>query len=245
MIRVAGLTKKINGTTILHSVSLELPPGKVLGIIGSSGGGKTTLLLSLSGLSAFDAGEIRINGNGISPADFSKSNPRLLSYRKHIGIVFQHLYLFPHLSVIGNIIEAPVHVSRLPVTEAYEKAITLLKRVGLSAHADKYPEQLSGGEQQRVAICRALAMNPSVLLLDEPTSALDPKRSADIRELLIDYVAAGNTLIVVSHSLGFLKGFADYLAFMDQGEIIEYNTAKELLESPQDERTVHFLMHSA
>lgn len=244
MIKITGLTKSAQNTLLLNNVGLELESGKILGVIGPSGNGKTTLLMCLSGLMPFDKGSITINNTTILAEESSARSEKLWDFRKKSGIVFQHLYLFPHLTVLGNITEAPVQVNGKPKAEAETEAKNLLKKLGLEQHINKYPDELSGGEQQRVAILRALAMNPEMLLLDEPTSALDPIRSGDVRKLLKEFVNTGHTLVIVSHSVRFLKGIADYLAFMGKSEIIEINTTQNLLENPADERTKEFLMHS-
>lgn len=243
MIRIEKLNKYINGLHILRSVNLEIPVGKVMGVIGVSGSGKTTMLMCLCGLLRFESGTIKLNGMSIEGNTYETDMEKIWKLRRETGIVFQHLYLFPHLSAIGNIIEAPIHVLKKTKEEAENDAMELLTKVGLADSADKYPDELSGGEQQRVAICRALAMKPKVLFLDEPTSALDPQRSSDIRKLLNDFVKEGRTLVIVSHSLNFLKGLADYLAYMEAGEVVEFGKADEITNSPKDERTKFFLEH--
>jgi L-cystine transport system ATP-binding protein len=244
MISIKGLTKTVQNTTLLRDVNLELESGKILGIIGPSGNGKTTLLLSLCGLLPFDNGEITVGDKSIRSEESAANSEALWDFRKKSGIVFQHLHLFPHLTVLGNIIEAPIQVNKKNRMEAENEAKELLKKLGITQHMNKYPEELSGGEQQRVAILRALAMNPEVLLLDEPTSALDPMRSGDVRNLLREFALTGHTVVIVSHSVRFLKGIADYLAFMGKSELIEMNTTENLLNNPQDERTKEFLRHS-
>lgn len=243
MIRVEGLNKHINSHHILRDVNLEIPEGKVCGVIGVSGSGKTTLLMTLCGLLEFEKGTIHINSLTIDSTTYKTDMEKIWKLRRETGVVFQHLYLFPHLSALGNIIEAPVHVLKTPKAKAIEEAMELLKKVGLDNSANKYPDELSGGEQQRIAICRALAMKPQVLFLDEPTSALDPQRSADIRNVLNDFVKEGRTLVIVSHSINFLKGLADYLAYMEQGEVVEFGSSSEIISSPKDNRTKMFLEH--
>jgi ABC-type polar amino acid transport system ATPase subunit len=243
MIRIENLNKFINNQHILKNVNLEIPAGKVLGVIGVSGSGKTTLLMCLCGLLQFEQGKITLNTLEVKPESYEKEMENIWTLRRETGIVFQHLFLFPHLSALGNIIEAPVHVLKKPRAEAETEAMELLAKVGLADSADKYPDELSGGEQQRVAICRALAMQPKVLFLDEPTSALDPQRSADIRNLLSDFVKKDCTLVVVSHSLNFLKGLADILAYVEAGEFVEVGPAGEMIKSPKDPRTKYFLEH--
>ncbi len=242
MIRVTDLIKNANGTRILRGVSLEVAPQTVLGIIGASGSGKTTLLRCLNGLERIDGGTIECDEVKLE-ASLSKHEyaRRVTELRRKVGTVFQHLYLFPHLSVLGNIIEAPTHVLARARKEAETEALQLLESVGLKEKARRYPESLSGGEQQRVAIARALAMHPAFLLFDEPTSALDPKRSASLRSLLRGFVERGHTMVIVSHSIGFLEGLADNLLYMEAGEVVEYGVTGQILNSPRDPRTKDFV----
>lgn len=242
MIRVTDLIKNANGTRILRGVSFDVAPQTVLGIIGASGSGKTTLLRCLNGLERIDGGAIEFDSiqlaPNLSPAEYSH---RVKDLRKKVGTVFQHLFLFPHLTVLENIIEAPTHVLRVPKQDAEAEALDLLESVGLREKARRYPETLSGGEQQRVAIARALAMHPALLMFDEPTSALDPKRSAGLRALLRGFVERGHTMVIVSHSIGFLEGLADQLLYMEGGEVVESGAADQILDSPQDPRTIDFI----
>jgi ABC-type polar amino acid transport system ATPase subunit len=242
MISVSNLIKSANGTRILHGVSFEVPPQTVLGIIGASGSGKTTLLRCLNGLERISAGSIDCAGvhldATLSHKEYSR---RLTELRRKVGTVFQHLYLFPHLTVLGNIIEAPTHVLSVSRKDAESEALELLESVGLKEKARRYPERLSGGEQQRVAIARALAMHPEILMFDEPTSALDPKRTASLRTLLRGFVEKGHTMVVVSHSIGFLEGLADQLLYIEGGEVVEFGDADQLLNSPRDPRTKDFV----
>lgn len=245
MIRVNALHKRFNGSQILKGIDFQVASQTVLGIIGASGSGKSTLLRCLNGLETIDGGSIECDGvrleARLSPPDYRKGVKDL---RLKIGTVFQHFYLFPHLSVIGNIIEAPVHVLRTPKKEAENEAYELLESVGLRQTARRYPGSLSGGEQQRVAIARALAMHPTLLLLDEPTSALDPRRIKSLRALLRTFVDRGQTMIISSHSTGFLSAFADNILFMEDGRVVEYGPTDEVLNSPRDARTKHFLSSS-
>ncbi len=242
MIRVTGLRKHFGDSHILKGIDFEVPPQTVLGIIGASGSGKSTLLRCLNGLETIDGGTIECGSvrleAGISHADYRR---RVKDLRLKVGTVFQHFYLFPHLSVLGNIVEAPVHVLRTPRKTAETEAYELLESVGLKTAARRYPGSLSGGEQQRVAIARALAMHPALLLLDEPTSALDPRRISSLRALLRTFVDRGHTMIIISHSMGFLGGVADHILFMDGGLVVEHGPAQQLLDSPQDSRTKEFL----
>ncbi|GMU85212.1 MAG: ABC transporter ATPase [Ignavibacteriales bacterium] len=243
MIKTENLCKRANGEYILKEINFSLPSGSVLGIIGESGSGKTSLLMCLTALQNFDAGSVTVKEMTIKSGTVNNKDEYIWNYRRQIGVVFQQLYLFPHLTVLRNIIEAPVHVCRESHEKAALKAMDLLGKVGLRHKAEEYPDNLSGGEQQRVAICRALAMSPEVLLLDEPTSALDPRYSSDVRSLLQEFVNQGHTLIIVSHSLNFLRGFASHFIYLEKGELVEFNTARQFLESPTDERTKNFLTH--
>jgi polar amino acid transport system ATP-binding protein len=246
MIRVSNLRKRFGENEVLRGISFEVAPQTVLGIIGGSGCGKTTLLRCLNGLEQISAGTIECGDVKLEASISQKEyRRRVKQLRRQVGTVFQHFYLFPHLSVLANITEAPVHVLRTPKREAERVATDLLQSVGLSYTAGRYPESLSGGEQQRVAIARALAMRPDLLLFDEPTSALDPKRTSELRSLLRDFVEHGHTMVIVSHSLGFLAGAADYLLYLEGGEIVEQGVTKEVLASPKDPRTKEFIRHAS
>jgi len=243
MIRVTGLRKRFGNSEILKGIDFEVPPKTVLGVIGASGSGKSTLLRCLNGLETINGGSVecdnvRLEAN-LSHADYRR---RVKDLRLKVGTVFQHFYLFPHLSVIGNIIEAPVHVLRTPKKTAEDEAYELLESVGLKQAARRYPGSLSGGEQQRVAIARALAMHPALLLLDEPTSALDPRRISSLRTLLRTFVDRGHTMIIISHSMGFLAGVSDNVLFMEGGVVVESGPTDEVMQSPKDARTKDFLL---
>jgi ABC-type polar amino acid transport system ATPase subunit len=242
MIRVSGLRKRFGAYEILKGIDFEVPPQTVLGIIGASGSGKSTLLRCLNGLETINAGAIEVNTvrleSGITHADYRR---RVKELRLKVGTVFQHFHLFPHLSVLGNIIEAPVHVLKTAKKTAEDEALQLLASVGLADAAKRYPSSLSGGEQQRVAIARALAMHPALLLLDEPTSALDPRRINSLRTLLRTFVDRGHTMIIISHSMGFLGGVADNILFMEGGTVVEHGPAEQVLNSPKDPRLKDFL----
>jgi polar amino acid transport system ATP-binding protein len=242
MIRVTGLRKRFGDNEILKGIDFEVPPQTVLGVIGASGSGKSTLLRCLNGLETINGGTIECDNvrleAGLSHSDYRK---RVKDLRLKVGTVFQHFYLFPHLSVIGNIVEAPMHVLHTPKTKAETEAYELLDSVGLKQAARRYPGSLSGGEQQRVAIARALAMHPALLLLDEPTSALDPRRINSLRALLRKFVDRGHTMIIISHSMGFLGGVADSILFMEGGYAVEHGPTEEVLKSPKDARTKDFL----
>jgi polar amino acid transport system ATP-binding protein len=242
MIRVTDLRKRFGNNEILKGITFEMPPQTVLGVIGASGSGKSTLLRCLNGLETIDGGTIECNGvrleAGLSHADYRRHVKEL---RLKVGTVFQHFYLFPHLSVLGNIIEAPLHVLHSPKKKVETEAYELLESVGMKQAARRYPGSLSGGEQQRVAIARALAMHPALLLLDEPTSALDPRRINSLRALLRTFVDRGHTMIIISHSMGFLGGVSDNILFMEGGVAVEYGPTDEVLNSPKDPRTKDFL----
>jgi ABC-type polar amino acid transport system ATPase subunit len=242
MIRVAGLRKRFGANEILRGIDFEVPPKTVLGVIGPSGSGKSTLLRCLNGLETISGGTIECDNvkleAKISHADYRR---RVRELRLKVGTVFQHFHLFPHLSVVANIIEAPVHVLRTPKKTAETEALQLLDAVGLTTAAKRYPDSLSGGEQQRVAIARALAMHPALLLLDEPTSALDPRRINSLRTLLRTFVDRGHTMLIISHSMNFLGGVADNILFMEGGVVVEQGPTEKVLHSPQDPRTKSFL----
>ena len=246
MIRATNLRKRFGDNEVLRGITFEVPPQSVMGIIGGSGCGKTTLLRCLNGLERISAGTIECGEvkleSSLSRKEYRR---RVKQLRRQVGTVFQHFYLFPHLSVLANIIEAPVHVLRSPKRKAEAQAHELLESVGLEYAAQRYPASLSGGEQQRVAIARALAMRPDLLLFDEPTSALDPKRTSDLRALLREFAKHGHTMVIVSHSLGFLAQAADYMMYLEGGEVVEQGPTKEVLNSPKDARTKEFIRHAS
>jgi polar amino acid transport system ATP-binding protein len=245
MIRVEALGKSAGEARILRGVCFEVAPRTVLGIMGASGSGKTTLLRCLNGLERVTEGVVECEGvrleAGLAEGEYRR---RVKQLRRRVGMVFQHLYLFPHLSVLGNITEAPVQVLKRPRREAESLAHELLEAVGLKQAARRYPESLSGGEQQRVAIVRALAMRPEVLLFDEPTSALDPRRSFELVAVLRRFVGQGQTMVIVSHSIKFLEGVADFLLYMEGGEAVEFGKKEQILRDPRDPRTRDFLQEA-
>jgi ABC-type polar amino acid transport system ATPase subunit len=245
MIRVEGLGKVAGETRILRGVSLVVEPRTVLGIIGPSGSGKTTLLRCMNGLEritegSLEAGDVRLEA-GLAEKEYQR---RVKQLRRRVGMVFQHFYLFPHLSVLGNVTEAPVHVLKRPRAEAEAHALELLETVGLRKSAARYPESLSGGEQQRVAIVRALAMRPEALLFDEPTSALDPRRSNELAAALRGFVERGQTMVIVTHSMKFLEDVADRVLYMEAGEAVELGDTAQVLGDPRDPRTRDFIRHA-
>jgi ABC-type polar amino acid transport system ATPase subunit len=242
MIRVSGLRKHFGSNQILRGIDFEVPAKSVLGIIGASGSGKTTLLRCLNGLERLDGGTIQCNDvvleSNISAAEYRR---RVKNLRLQVGTVFQHFFLFPHLSVMGNVIEAPVHVRGVPKKKAEAGAHELLDAVGMKHAISRYPDSLSGGEQQRVAIARALAMQPALVLFDEPTSALDPKRIQSLRALLRSFVDRGHTMIIISHSIGFLGAVSDNLLYMEGGLVVEHGPTSQVMKEPKDARTKDFL----
>ncbi|OGI68947.1 hypothetical protein A3A05_02340 [Candidatus Nomurabacteria bacterium RIFCSPLOWO2_01_FULL_41_12] len=238
-ISIQNISKKFGTLEVLKNISFDVPVGRVLAIIGPSGSGKTTLLRCLNLLARIDDGKIEMNGFSIinKPTNF---NIRVL--REKVGMVFQQFNLWPHKTVIENLIEAPMLVRGLSRSEATEKAKIFLKRVGLADKANEYPSRLSGGQQQRVAIARALAMEPEILLLDEITSALDPELVGEVLNVVREIVAEHKrTILLVTHEMGFARDVADEVIFMDKGIIIEQGKPDDLFRDPKQERTRQFL----
>jgi len=236
MIKLKSLSKSFGKLKVLKDINLEINKSEVVVLIGASGSGKSTLLRCMNFLEILDEGTISINDEII---DIEKTN--LNSVRENMGMVFQHFNLFPHLSVLQNITEAPIQVKKQSREEANKKAMELLTRVGLVDKANYYPEQLSGGQKQRVAIARALAMNPSVMLFDEPTSALDPELVGEVLETIKSLARDGMTMVIVTHEMGFAKEVADRVIMLADGKIIEEGPPEEFFKTPKEERTVRFL----
>ncbi|KQV21589.1 peptide ABC transporter ATP-binding protein [Rhizobium sp. Root1203] len=236
IVNIHNLKKAYGDFEVLHGIDLQIGEGEVVCVIGPSGSGKSTLIRCINHLETFSA-ESRVEVDGITV----EPGRNLAKVRAEVGMVFQSFNLFPHLSVMKNIMIAPMRVRRTSVAEARRKAIELLARVGISEQADKYPEQLSGGQQQRVAIARALAMEPRVLLFDEPTSALDPEMVGEVLDVMRTLAGTGVTMVVVTHEMGFAKQVADRVIFMDGGRIVEAGTPKEIFDTPREERTKGFL----
>ena len=234
MIEVEQLSKRFGPVEVLSDVSLSVARGEVAVIVGPSGGGKSTLLRCLNGLTTFDAGVIRIAGVELraeaSPRELRRAH---LAVRRKVGMVFQQFHLFPHRTALGNVIEAPIHVLRRPRSEAVAHAQELLARVGLAEKADQMPDALSGGQQQRVAIARSLAMRPDVLLFDEPTSALDPRMAAEVEAVIADLAASGQTMVVVTHSMLLARRAAHRVHVMAAGRIVESGPPERVFGSPQ------------
>lgn len=235
-ILVENLRKQFHDNEVLKGINLSINEGEVVCVIGPSGSGKSTFLRCLNRLEKIDKGEVIIDGVNI--ADDSTD---INVVRQHIGMVFQHFNLFPHLSVIENITLAPVDLGKLTKEEAQKKAIDLLDTVGLSDKSDAYPKSLSGGQKQRVAIARALAMNPDIMLFDEPTSALDPEMVGDVLNVMKKLAHKGMTMVIVTHEMGFAREVADRVIFIDEGQILEDTTPEQIFTNPQNERTKNFL----
>jgi len=232
-----SLSKSFGDLEVLKGINLEINKSEVVVLIGASGSGKSTLLRCMNFLEILDSGAISINDEII---DVKRTN--LNHVRENMGMVFQHFNLFPHLSVLQNVIEAPIQVKRQSKEEAIKFAMNLLTRVGLADKANYYPEQLSGGQKQRVAIARALAMNPSVMLFDEPTSALDPELVGEVLETMKSLAKDGMTMVVVTHEMGFAKEVADRVIMLADGKIIEEGSPVEIFKAPKQERTIKYYL---
>jgi polar amino acid transport system ATP-binding protein len=243
MIEVVDLHKSFGSFECLKGIDLAVARGEVVCIIGPSGSGKSTLLRCLNWLEVPQRGRIRIEGRpAFREEDGSLQHPRAIAaIRAQVGMVFQSFNLFPHLTALGNVIEAPVHVLRLSPAEARERGLDLLAQVGLADRADHYPEELSGGQQQRVAIARALAMGPKAMLFDEVTSALDPELVGEVLNVMRELARSGMTMLVVTHEMGFARQVADRVVFMDHGAIAEEGPPEAIFTNPSQPRTRLFL----
>jgi len=246
LVEIVGVHKSYGPLEVLHDVTLTVRPGRVVTLLGPSGSGKSTLLRAINHLETVDAGSIMIDGEYIGYERRGEKlhelpEKRILQRRTRVGMVFQNFNLFPHLTALENIIEAPIGLKRGSRARAVEQARALLDRVGLGDRADHYPRQLSGGQQQRVAIARALALEPDVLLFDEPTSALDPELVGEVLGVIRDLAHDGTTLIIVTHEIGFAAEIADSVVFLDGGRVIEEGTPEQVLRSPEQARTQEFL----
>lgn len=236
MIEVQNLSKSFGKLEILKNINLRINEKEVVVLIGASGSGKSTLLRCLNFLEVAQNGEIFIDSDKI---DIAKTD--LNKVREKVGMVFQHFNLFPHKTVLENIIEAPIFVRKKAKSEAIVKAKELLQKVGLEDKANYYPEQLSGGQKQRVAIARALAMEPKVMLFDEPTSALDPELVGEVLQVMKDLASEGMTMVIVTHEMGFAKEVADRIIMLADGNIIEEGHPNDIFVQPKHERTQRFL----
>lgn len=240
MISVNGLHKQFGNLEVLKGIDLQVNKGQVIVVIGPSGSGKTTLLRCLNILEVPTSGSITID---TQTTDFSRSvtKKQIDLFRRKSAMVFQHYNLFPHMTVIQNVMEGPMIVQKLAKVDARQKAEKLLNKVGLGDKIDFYPHQLSGGQQQRVGIARALALEPKVMLFDEPTSALDPELVGEVLQVMKDLADEGITMVVVTHEMRFAKDVADEVIFMDQGKVIERSKPSDMFTHPKEERTKQFL----
>ena len=249
-VEISDLHKFFGELHVLRGIDLIVPPGSVTVLIGPSGSGKSTLLRCINELESIDAGRIKVDGDLIGMREVERrgrielhalSDKARAAQRAKIGMVFQRFNLFPHMTALQNVMEAPILVKKTPKDKARERGIELLERVGLGDRLDHYPSQLSGGQQQRVAIARALAMDPELMLFDEPTSALDPELVGEVLQVMQDLATSGMTMVVVTHEMGFAREVGDQLIFMDGGVICESGDPVKVLDDPQAERTRAFL----
>ncbi len=248
IVMMRGLRKRYGAREVLRGIDLDVAAGSVMCIIGPSGSGKSTLLSCINHLERIDAGRLWVAGELVGYRErggrlYELPERQIARMRRRVGMVFQQFNLFPHMTALGNIVEAPIRVKRVPAGQARERGMQLLQRVGLGGKSASYPAQLSGGEQQRVAIARALAMDPELMLFDEPTSALDPELVGEVLAVMRDLAASGMTMIVVTHELAFAREAGDDLAFMADGLVVERGHPRDVLAAPREARTREFLSH--
>lgn len=241
LLRANGLQKSFGTHQVLKSIDLAVRKGEVLALIGPSGSGKTTVLRCLNGLEIPDGGSVSFEGGPAVTFDAATTQKKAQVLRTRSAMVFQNYNLFPHKTVLENIMEGPVQVQKRKKSEVITEATNLLERVGLAEKRDAYPHQLSGGQQQRVGIVRALALKPSLLLFDEPTSALDPELVGDVLRVIKELADEGWTMVLVTHELAFAREVADEVVFMDQGVVVERGHPDVVLRDPQNERTKQFV----
>lgn len=246
MVRADSVWKRYGSHWALRGITLDVMPGEVVCLLGPSGSGKTTFLRCLNHIESISAGRIWVDGELVGYRQTKNGlqelpDKEVARKRSEIGMVFQHFNLFPHMSVLHNVIEGPLRVKREPRSEAVELGLAMLDRVGLLEKARDYPEQLSGGQQQRVAIARALAMRPKLLLFDEPTSALDPELVGEVLAVMQSLAAEGRTMVVVTHEVGFAREAADRIVLIDEGLVVESGPPNEIFTNPREERTAAFL----
>jgi polar amino acid transport system ATP-binding protein len=246
MVEAIAVHKHFGRNEVLKGITLEVAPGEVMVLLGPSGSGKSTFLRCINHLETVDAGELKVDGSLVGYREskgkiYEQRESEIAADRRHIGMVFQRFNLFPHLTALGNVTEAPVRVGKVPRDQAKEEGQALLDRVGLGDRGDAYPAQLSGGQQQRVAIARALAMKPKLMLFDEPTSALDPELVGEVLDVMKGLAKDGMTMVVVTHEIGFAREAGDNLVFMDEGVVVESGDPATVIANPQHERTKAFL----
>ncbi|AAO35179.1 polar amino acid ABC transporter ATP-binding protein [Clostridium tetani] len=237
VIETVDITKRFNILTVFEKLNINVKKGEVLVIIGPSGSGKSTFLRCLNNLEKIDEGKILIDGEELNPKDKAKMRNMIIK----MGMVFQNFNLFPHMTALENVMEAPITVKGENKEKVIKRAEDLLKKVGLADRADAYPSKLSGGQKQRVAIARALAMEPEIMLFDEPTSALDPELVGEVLSVMKDLAKEGMTMVVVTHEMSFAKDVGDRVIFMDGGKIVEQGSPEEIFTNPKEERTKEFL----
>ena len=246
MVLAEHVSKSFGSNEVLKDITLEVTRGEVLCLVGPSGSGKSTFLRCINHLERVSSGRLSVDGALVGYREVGdrlhELHPKEVArQRREIGMVFQRFNLFPHMTALGNVMEAPTQVKGASKAEAKARALELLDRVGLAERADYYPAHLSGGQQQRVAIARALAMDPKLMLFDEPTSALDPELVGEVLDVMKGLAESGMTMIVVTHEMGFAREVADSLVFMDDGVVVETGAPREVLANPQHERTKAFL----
>jgi polar amino acid transport system ATP-binding protein len=246
MVKAERVCKSFGSDEVLKGIDLEVQRGEVMCVIGPSGSGKSTLLRCINHLEKINAGRLAVDGELVGYQQrgdklYELKERQVAAQRANVGMVFQHFNLFPHMTVLGNIVEAPIRVKGVSKSDAEANGRRLLDQVGLAGREDSYPRQLSGGQQQRVAIARALAMDPKLMLFDEPTSALDPELVGDVLDVMKDLANSGMTMFVVTHEMGFAREVGDKLVFMDDGVVVESGTPKDVIDNPQHERTKAFL----
>jgi polar amino acid transport system ATP-binding protein len=244
---VAGVSKRFGVLEVLADISFQVEKGETICVLGPSGSGKSTLLRCINWLERPDAGQIYLNGTeiGVNGAGVVMSDRELSRIRTRIGMVFQHFALWPHLTVLQNLMEAPVQVQRRPRGEVRDEALALLAKVGLSDKRDTFPAKLSGGQKQRVGIARALAMRPDLLLFDEPTSALDPELVGEVLVVMRELAREGRTMVVVTHEMGFAREAATRVMFLDRGRVVETGSPEQFFTNPETERARQFLQRYA
>lgn len=246
ILQMNNIRKQFDGLEVLKDISFGVNGGEVVSIIGPSGSGKSTLLRCATFLETIDGGEILYMGKHAARTDEDGntvyvSNQEMRQFRSYCGLVFQQFNLFPHYSVLKNVIDAPMHVLHMTEADATENAMVLLGKMGIADKADSYPYQLSGGQQQRVAIARALAMKPEILFFDEPTSALDPELTGEVLKVIRQLAEENMTMVVVTHEMPFAKAVSNRVLFMDGGVIVEQGDPRDVFDNPQEERTKQFL----